>query len=49
MFVSKIVEQCGACGAVIEEVGGELRHLRTKARACDLDDPSSLTAQRKNP
>jgi hypothetical protein len=38
---------CGACGAAIEEVDGELRHIRTRARACDLDDPSSLMAQRK--
>ena len=39
-------ELCVACGAAIEEVDGELRHQRTRAKACDLDDPSSLAAQR---
>jgi len=45
--MSETVELCGACGAAVEEVLGELRHQRTRAKACDLDDPSSLSAQRK--
>lgn len=45
--MTELDELCLACGAAIEEAGGELRHLRTRAKSCDLDDPSSLMAQRK--
>ena len=40
-------ETCLCCGATIEEVDGELRHVRTRAKACDLDDDASLTATRR--
>ena len=45
--MTETIELCGGCGAAVEEVLGELRHQRTHAKACDLDDPSSLMAQKK--
>lgn len=40
-------ETCLCCGAAIEEVDGVLRHTRSHAKACDLDDPASLVATRR--
>ena len=45
--MTELDELCLACGAAIEEVDGVIIHTRTRAKACDLDDPSSLMAQRK--
>ena len=39
------MKRCLNCGAEVEEVDDLLRHKRSHAIACDLDDPSSLNAE----
>ena len=39
---------CRNCGAEIEECDAKLRHKRTNAFHCDLDDPDSLVAEASN-
>jgi hypothetical protein len=43
-YLQRFIHPCVNCGADSFKVGGEIKHLRSKAIACDLDDPSSLNA-----
>jgi hypothetical protein len=41
-------EKCHFCGATIEHAPtGDWRHKQSIAKACDLDDPTSTTAEPK--
>jgi hypothetical protein len=42
--IKRIIRKCQNCGADAMDTKDGVKHLRSHAKSCDLDDPSSLVA-----